>query len=383
MIYFVEFCFWISGLAIPATYVFYPLSIAALAKVFAKDHETSKQCPPLTLIVSAYNEEQVIEEKIRNALELDYPPENLEIIVISDGSTDGTDDIVRRFADRRVRLCRQDPQAGKSLGLTRFVPEAKGEIIVFSDANSMYDTMALRNLVRHFHDPKIGYAVGHQRYDSDQSSAVSVSERSYWDFEVSLKQWESAFGSVVGGDGAIYAIRAELFRPLARDDISDFVNPLQIVVQGYRGVFDREAFCLESVPSSYEAEFRRKVRIVNRALRGLVRTRQALNPFRVGAFAYQVFFHKAIRWFVPYFMIGLMVCTLALVWQRAQPIHVLALWGQLAFYGLALFRFVPGAGNWKPVYLAYYFCMANLAALFGTFSYFRGRRFVTWRPERA
>ena len=267
--------------------------------------------------------------------------------------------------------------------LTRFVPEAKGEIIVFSDANSMYDGQALKNLVRHFHDPTVGYVVGHQRYLSDEDSAVSVSERSYWDFEVSLKKWESAFGSVVGGDGAIYAIRAELFKPLAKDDISDFVNPLQIVAQGYRGVFDPEAFCLEAVPSSYQAEFRRKVRIVNRALRGLVRTRQVLNPFRVGAFAYQVFFHKALRWFVPYFMIGLMVCTLALVWQRAQPIHVLALWGQCAFYGLALLRFVPGAGTWKPVYLAYYFCMANLAALLGTLSYFRGHRFVTWRPERA
>lgn len=383
MVDLVEIGFWLCALAIPATYLFYPFSMVVLARAFAKSHATSDLCPPVTLIISAYNEERVIEEKVCNALDLDYPPEQLEIMVISDGSTDRTDEIVRRYGDRGVRLCRQEPQAGKSSNLTRFVPEAKGEIIVFSDANSMYDKQALKNLVRHFHDPKVGYTVGHQRYVSDQSSAVSISERSYWDFEVALKQWESAFGSVVGGDGAIYAIRAELFRPLAADDISDFVNPLQIVVQGYRGVFDREAFCLESVPSSYEAEFRRKIRIVNRALRGLVRTRQALNPFRVGAFAYQVFFHKAVRWFVPYFMVGLMACTLALVWQRGHPIYDLALSGQAAFYGLALLRFVPGAGGWKPVYLAYYFCMANLAALLGTFSYFRGRQFVTWRPERA
>ena len=152
MIHLLEFVFWLCALAIPATYLFYPLSIAFLAKVFAKEHLTAEQCPPVTLIVSAYNEEQVIEEKIRNALALDYPSEHLEIMVISDGSTDRTDEIVRRFEDQGVRLCRQDPQAGKSSGLTRFVPESRGAIIVFSDANSMYDERALRNLVRHFHD---------------------------------------------------------------------------------------------------------------------------------------------------------------------------------------------------------------------------------------
>ena len=302
--------------------------------------------------------------------------------MISDASDDGTDEIVRSFVGQNVSIRRLEPRGGKSKGLTTFVPEVNGEIVVFSDANSMYDYQAIRNLVRNFADPDVGYVVGHQRYARDEKSAVAQSEGTYWSLEVKLKYWEGRLSSVVGGDGAIYAIRKELFTPLADEDISDFVNPLQIVVANYCGVFEPEAYCLEEAASSFEGEFRRKVRIVNRALRGLAKVRTVLNPFRVGWFAYQIILHKLLRWFTPFFLLLTLVGSTAAAILGAGPFYQAVVWLQCGCYGLAALKVVPGLRDTKPVYFAYYFVLSSVAAFLGTISILRGQRFQVWRPER-
>ena len=376
----IHIIFWAGLATVVSTYFVYPLTLLVL-RLFAKRHVAGQDTPEVTLIISAFNEQAVIDKKLENALSLDYPRDCLEIMVISDGSEDATDEIVAGYADRGVMLCRQEPRRGKSAGLTRFVPEAGGEIVVFSDANSMYEPDAIRKLVRHFADPKVGFVSGYQRY-VDEDSAANQSESLYWRYETWLKIQESKIGSPVCGDGAILAIRAELFEPLRDDDIADTILPLKIVARGYRGVFDEEAVCYERTAEDFAGEFRRRARIVNRALGAVLRVPQTLNPFRVGVFAYQLLVHKLLRWFVPFFLLAMLVASTYLA-ARGHETYVVLLAMQFLFYGVALLGLVPGVRHWKPVYVTYYFCLANTAAALGVIRLVLGKRIATWSPERA
>lgn len=379
MIVATQIIFWISFAAVFSTYFGYPVTLLML-RAFRKQHTTGEETPTVTLIISAYNEAAVIREKIENSLSLTYPRESLEIMIISDDSDDGTDEIVREYSDRGVVLYRQVPRRGKSYGLTQFVPRANGKYIVFSDANSIYEPTALQHLVRHFADPTVGFVVGHQRY-YEEGSAANVSESLYWRYETWLKIRESEIGSVVCGDGAIYAVRAELFEPLQADDINDLTIPLKIVARGYRGIFDSEAVCYERTAADFRGEFRRKSRIVNRSLRAVSRNLSVLNPFRVGLFAYQLLVHKVIRWFVPFFMV-LMAVTNVMLALSGNQLYQVILGLQVAFYVLALLRVVPGLRDLKPIYIANYFCVVNAAAGLGILGFLFGRRITTWSPER-
>ncbi|MBX3439929.1 MAG: glycosyltransferase family 2 protein [Planctomycetaceae bacterium] len=375
-----EAVFWVCAVLVVLTYAAYP-SFLWLLQRRAPRFPPDTPMPRVSLVISAFNEESTIGPKIANSLALDYPNGALEIIVISDASTDGTDEIVRDFADQGVVLCRQEQRAGKSAGLTRFVPQAKGEILVFSDANSMYESDAIRKLVRHFSDEQVGFVAGHQRYhDSEESS--STSESLYWRYETAVKVFESRVGSVVCGDGAIYAIRSELFEPLAADDINDFALPLKIIIRGYRGVFDREAICYEHAAGDFAGEFRRRVRIVNRSFRAVCRNWRALSPFHVGWFAMQLFVHKVVRWFVPFLLFALLTANVAVIAAGGGPYYVAFLALQVICYVLAALHAFPPLRRYRPVYVCYYFCLANAAAGLGILTYFTGKRFQTWTPER-
>jgi cellulose synthase/poly-beta-1,6-N-acetylglucosamine synthase-like glycosyltransferase len=375
-----EIVLWSSLAAVALTYFGYP-AVLWLARPLRRHHRTDEGLlPNVSLVISAYNEAGVIGNKLENSLGLDYPRDRLEIAVISDESDDGTDEIVESFGNRGVRLFQQAPRRGKSLGLSRFVPGLSGEIVVFSDANSIYEPDAIRKLVRHFADPAVGFVAGHQRYYAEPTD-VAESESLYWRYETWLKVMESRIGSVVCGDGAIYAIRRELFEPLREDDINDFYLPLRIIARGSRGIFDKEAVCYERTPADFGGEFRRKVRIVNRSLLAVARVPQALNPLRVGRFAWQLAVHKVLRWFVPFLLIAALAAN---IWLAAAgaPWYVALLLVQLGFYGLALLRPLPVIGALRPVYLAWYFCLMNAAALVGVLGCIAGRRVVVWQPER-
>lgn len=381
-----EASFWVPLSLIASTYAVYPALMwlagrRRLSRQLPLPQRTT--WPSVTLVIAAYNEEKVIAQKIENSLALDYPADKLEIMVVSDESTDRTDEIGRSYEDRGVVLARQSPRRGKSAGLTNAVPGARGEILVFSDANSMYRPDAIKHLVVPFDDANTGYVVGAQIYDAEDSSSVSRSENLYWNIELAIKAGESVVGSVVGGDGAIFALRKELFEPLRDDDLSDFVTPLRIVSRGFKGVFEPAAICAEETAQDYGGEYRRKVRIVNRALRTVLRVPQALNPFRVGLFAFQLFFHKVVRWFVPYLMILCLISSLLLVLGGYGWIYVLALAGQLLGYSLA-WQFSRRPDSGLPLAsVCYYFCLGNLAALQATIGVMLGRNITMWTPERS
>ncbi len=384
------YIFWISLFLLIYPYLIYPFVLKILSNLFGANKklaETNGNWPAVTFIISAFNEAAVLDDKIRNTLDLDYPEDKLEIIVISDASDDGTDDIVKDWSKKepRIKLVRQNERKGKSAGLNLGVAEAQGEAIVFSDANAMYKSDAIYELVKYFANPKIGYVMGAALYNDAGDNEATESEGLYWRFELFLKEMESRFYSVVGGDGAIYAIRRELFWTLKDDDINDFVNPLQIVSKGYRGIFNPQAICYEDAAEEFGKEFRRKRRIVNRSWRAVKRYISWFNPFRQFRFLFELFSHKVIRWFSMVILIAMFIANLLVVIFKPNIFYAITLGGMIlsvlvALYGSAL------DGKNKPIpkliYLPYYFFLVNYAALLGIWDETRGVRHSVWNHVR-
>lgn len=386
MIYVLTSVFWLSSLLVVYPYVVYPLLLRLLARRRYDDVGLRfADSPHVTMIISAYNEEAVIGAKLENTLRLSYPPDRLEVIVVSDASTDRTDAIVQELSHqhRRVRLLRQDERRGKSAGLNRAVASAQGEIIVFSDANAMYESGAIAELVGGFADPRVGYVVGAALYRDADGSAAAESEGLYWKLEMALKRLESDYDSVVGGDGAIYATRRQLFRELKYDDISDFVNPLQAIAAGYRGVFNSQARCFENAGDTFEKEFGRKRRIVNRTWRAVRRYGGLLRWRDHGRFIFMLVSHKVIRWFaLPLIALAWVANTALLGVHGIYTASWLLITGSvvLAMSGAVLDRFALRQP--RLVSIAYYFYFVNLAGLLGIWDEWRGVRHATWDHVR-
>lgn len=378
-----EFTFWVLVVLVAYVYVGYPLLLLAFrAFMGAPPVAHGSSTPTVTLIVSAFNEHDVIGTKLENSLGLDYPGDKLEILVVSDASDDGTDEAVELCDDQRVKLLRMPERGGKTLGLNAAAATARGEILVFSDANAIYLIDALKYLVRNFDDPTVGAVVGESTY-SDSANDAERSESAYWSYETAIKRLESELGSVVGGDGAIYAIRKECYQPMAADALSDFVNPLQIVAEGYRCVYEPGAISVEEAAGSFDKEFRRKVRIVNRAWRAMMTMKRLLNPFRYGLFAWALISHKLLRWLVPFFLIGLLVTNFALLGQHS--VYLVLVTVQTIFYGLAMIGALmrKRQGLRIPIYMPFYFCLVNIASLRGIFESYQGKTYTSWSTARA
>ncbi|MGM0953177.1 MAG: glycosyltransferase family 2 protein [Pseudomonadota bacterium] len=375
----------VASLLVPVyVYFGYPALLWLLTRRYPPHtHRQAEITPPMTLIISCYNEAAVIREKLANALALEYPGEQLQILVVSDGSDDGTDEIVREYQGQGVQLIRQEGRLGKTMGLNLALEQIKTGVVVFSDANAMYAPDALQKLVRNFADPQVGYVVGAALYTDADTGASARNENLYWRYEMAIKKMESRLHSVVGGDGAIYAIRRELWQPLQQKDINDFVNPLQIIAIGYRGVFDGEARCFEETAGNFAGEVARKERIVNRSIRGLMRVKATLDPFQVGIFAWQVISHKLLRWLIPLFLAIAAACSLLLALAGFGLFQWLT-GAALALLALALVGHLARHKNNLPalVSVPYYFVMVNLYALRGIVSAFRGRTQVTWSSAR-
>jgi cellulose synthase/poly-beta-1,6-N-acetylglucosamine synthase-like glycosyltransferase len=378
--------FWISLFLVIYPHLIYPALIAFLARYFPIKIEVleySDEWPTVTFIISAFNEEQVLDAKLKNATEMNYPKSRLKIMVISDASDDDTDAIVKAWAkrDNRVVFHRQEQRLGKSMGLNAGIEKANSELLVFSDANAMYQKNALKELVKNFNDEKVGYVVGAALYNKDYQSGANQSEDLYWNLEIKLKYWESKFYSVVGGDGAIYAIRRELFWELEADDINDFVNPLKIVSEGYVGLFNPNAICYEDTAEEFGKEFKRKRRIVNRSWRGFRKSMPRFSFRKHGRFLFSLYSHKVIRWFALVFLLGTALSAgfLALTDQGVLYSAVfITLIGSMIVALIASYCDQRGATMPKIVYLCYYFYFVNYSAILGILDNAMGVRHITW-----
>jgi cellulose synthase/poly-beta-1,6-N-acetylglucosamine synthase-like glycosyltransferase len=375
--------FWTTLFAIGYIYLGYPLLLGVLARPRKENPFLgSEDLPHVTILISAYNESRIINEKALNTLALDYPRDLLNILIVSDCSDDGTDEIVLRYAPQGIQLARLPERLGKSSGLNLGVENASGKVLIFSDANAMYQPDAVRSLVRHFADPSVGYVVGNARYVERFSRTASAeSEGLYWKMETWLKEKESDFGSVVGGDGAIYAIRRELYTPLRPTDINDFLNPLQIIVRGYRGVYEPTAICFEDAGDTFEKEFHRKVRIVSRSLNAVRRAPHVLLPWTQPRHWFALISHKILRWFAPFFLLLALIANLAL-WSSL--FYRITACMQLAFYSLAAIGWAGESrgATTRILYLPYYFSLVNVAAALGIFKCFKGSLTSTWQTIR-
>jgi len=381
-----EAVFWLSLAMVLYAYAGYPAALWIVTRVAPhRPGATAGLGPPLprvTLIVSAFNEEEVIGAKIENSLALDYPRDLLEIVVVSDGSTDRTGEIVSSFANHGVMLRHYEGRIGKTACLNRAVPLARGDIVVFSDANSTYAADALQALVEPFAEAEVGFVTGWTRYGSAGDASIADALGVYSRLELLTKELENRLYSCIGADGAIFAIRRALYRPLRDYDINDLVIPLSINQQGYRGVLQPRAVCFEKDAGGAKGEFRRQVRITARSIRALMSFRRLLNPLAFGRLSFALLSHKLCKFLVPVFLLALLASSLPLA-QRGG-FYLLTLAAQAAFYAAAagataLSRAGPlsrAAGTART------FVVVNMAIALAWVKYLQGETFTTWAPTR-
>ena len=377
--------FWLAATLIIFAYLLFPAIIVLRGRMLRRPFKAADITPPVSLIVAAHNEAANIGAKLDNILSLDYPSEQLEVIIASDGSTDGTNEIVRSYAARNVTLLAL-PRQGKAPALDAAVAASHGDILVFSDANSMYGRDALRAITRPFADAEVGGVAGNQCYLPKKHASLSGDgEQGYWNFDRKMKQSQSASGNVISATGAIYAIRRALFRGVPVGVTDDFAVSTDVIVQGHRLVFAPDAVAYEPVASTGGAEFGRKVRVITRGLRGvLIVRRELLNPFRYGFYAFQLFAHKVARRLVV-FPLLLLFLTSPLLWYQGAIYQAVTI-AQLVFYGCALLGLLlknTPLGRLKPLTLPFFFCMVNIACLLATINLIRGHRIDFWEPQRA
>jgi cellulose synthase/poly-beta-1,6-N-acetylglucosamine synthase-like glycosyltransferase len=373
--------FWGSLGLIIYTYIGFPLLNALRGTLRPRPIKRGAEMPSISMIVAAYNEGAVIVKKLDNTFALNYPRERIQIVVASDGSDDGTNDLVAGYGAPEVHLLVL-PRQGKNRTLNDAVAAATGDILVFSDADSMLAPDALRHLVAPFVDPEVGGVGGDFHYASDRGEGEG--ERTYWSFDRTLKQLQSRAGSITSATGQIYAMRQSLFKPLPLGVTDDFFTSIQVPAAHRRLVFEPQALAYGPVAASSKAEFRRKVRVMTAGLRGVWMVRRVLNPFEYGFFAIQLWSHKVLRRLMVLPLIVL--CASALVLWPFGWLYQLAAIGQLGLHGAGLLGFLlrkTRLGQSKVLSLPFFFDMVNAAAIVALVNLIRGERHDIWVPQRS
>ena len=381
-IYF-EALFWVSILLLFYIYVGYPLLVRLLG--MRRPREVQKSAdhePAVTILIAAFNEAKSIGQTVRNKLELDYPCEKLEIIVVSDCSEDGTDAIVRSFPETNVRLIRQEQRGGKTAALNAAVPQAKGEILVFSDANSLYAPDALKKLTANFSDETVGYVTGQMVYVNPGQSGNGEGCGNYMRYENTLRTLETKIGSVVGVDGGIDAVRKSLFRPMNPDQLPDFVLPLKVVEQGYRVVYEPEAILQEPALDKTADEYRMRVRVTLRALWALFDMRRLLFFPKNPLFSLQLWSHKVLRYFAFVFLIGAFFSNWAMIGDSF--FYQMTFSCQIGAYLGALISPPLERNGWRFKLLesSHYFAVINMAAAHAFGKFLMRKKQVVWTPRK-
>ncbi|MFA5014855.1 MAG: glycosyltransferase family 2 protein [Actinomycetota bacterium] len=378
----IQIIFGVSFFLIAHTYIFYPLFLLVLGRKRRKTIIVNDcDLPTASLIISAYNEEEVIREKIENSLAIDYPRGKLKIIIVSDGSTDETNRIAREYAKVGIFLNDFPERLGKPKTLNKTILQERTTLIILSDANTIYEPDAIKKLVRNFVDPRIACVCGELKFKGDRKTEVAGLENFYWRFEQFLKKREGERGALLGANGGIYAFHRELFEPLPPNSIvDDFIIPLKMLEKGYKIVYEPEAVGYEKTTNAISQEMERRIRIGAGDFQVLFLTQKMLNP-NIGFASFAFISHKLLRWLTPFFLILLFISNAILA---VGPVWNLVFFLQCLFYLLALFGFLfyTFGLRLRLFGIPYYFSAMNLALLLGFIRFCSGAQSVTWEKTQ-
>jgi len=365
------------------TYFGYTILIILLGAIRNKSVSKKEIYPTVSLLIAAYNEEKGIKEKLLNSLLLDYPKEKLEIYVVSDGSTDKTDEIVNSFTEPNIHLLRVEGRVGKTQARNIAMKQIKSEITVFSDGTTEYDKNVIRKLVQNFNDKTVGMVTGHLKYADSNNTQMGMGQKLYWQYETLIKKSQTKLGTLTGSIGCITAFRTHLYSPLPSNVIEDFTEPLFFVKKGYRVVFEPEAICFEETTKKSKNEFNMRIRVIRGGITGLLYAKSVLNPFKYPIASFQLISHKVFRWLIPVFALLLLTCNL-LSFSSINNFFGILLILQFLFYSLSFLSYLlerVGIHN-KILAIPLYLFVLNLASLIALFKTFTSRLEATWEPER-
>lgn len=377
-----SFVFWFFLFIVVYTYVGYGFILVLLVKLRGSRISQlvfqDQEYPEVTHIIAAYNEEDFIEEKIRNSISLDYPSDKYELWIVTDGSNDKTPELVSSFPE--VRLFHKDERKGKIHAVNRIMQDVQSPIVIYSDANTELNRDAIKNIVRHYNDPNVGCVAGEKRVRQEEKDSSAASEGFYWKYESFLKKYDYQLYSVVGAAGELFSIRKELYEHVDTNTlIEDFYLSLRINQRGYRTAYEPEAYAMENSSENVKEESKRKVRIAAGGFQAMWRLHSLLNLFKYGWLSFQYISHRVLRWAVAPFALPLiLVANIYLAQDSVFYLTILVV--QASFYVSALLGFLLQKFKIKvkALFIPFYFTFMNVSVYQGLAKYLKGNQSVLW-----
>lgn len=389
--------FWVFLFIIFYSYVGYGILLfflVRLKRLFCKSKTPIDPSyePEVTLFVAAYNEKDYVDEKVKNSFSLEYPPEKVKQVWVTDGSDDGTPDLLKKYIDKGVEVYHEDARGGKIGAMNRGMQFVKSPIVIFSDGNTNLGKESIRRIVNLFSNPKVGCVSGEKRIYQKESDSAAGTEGIYWKYESTLKKWDAELYSVVGAAGELFAIRTELFRHVEKDTLlDDFMISLRVAMSGYTIQYDPEAYAIETSSANVKEELKRKIRISAGGIQSIVRLAPLLNFFKYGTLSFQYISHRVLRWtLAPLGLLILILTNLFITMNEGffnfESIFTWLMWGQIIFYAASLLGwFLENRQiKIKVLFIPYYFFIMNLSVYLGFKRYIKGNQSVKWeRAQRA
>lgn len=382
--------FWIAFFVVLYTFVGYGLVLFMLVKLksfFIRPFvfTSGSELPGVSILIAAYNEEELIDQKIENTLTLDYPKNKLQIIVVTDGSNDQTPIKVGNYQD--VFLLHSETRAGKMAAIKRAIPFVKGDIILFTDANTFLNRMAVKELVKHYQNEKVGAVAGEKRIHVKQTAdASSAGEGFYWKYESLLKKWDYQLYSNVGAAGELFSIRTVQYEPVESDTIiDDHMIAMRIAEKGFIIAYEPEAYAIETASENSKEELKRKVRIAAGGIQSILRLKKAANPFYFPLLTFQYISHRVLRWTItPFLMIMIFLLNGLIVSRSDDNLYIAFFIAQVLFYMLSFAGLYFESRNIrvKALFIPFYFCMMNYAVIAGIIRYIGKNQSAAWEKSR-
>ena len=380
--YIIQLIFWVLLSVIVYTYLGYGVFlylVLQVKKIFSQRSIPEKfNLPTVSIVISAFNEYDILDEKIENSLSLDYPKDKLEVIVVTDGSNDNSVNIGIKYSD--IKHLHEDERRGKISAMHRGVRYATNEILIFTDANTILNNDVLKNIVRHYEDRKVGCVAGSKSVlAKGEESIAGEGEGIYWKYESALKKMDSDLSSAMGAAGELFSIPKRLFREVERDTIlDDFMLSMNLLIDGYRTVYEPEARAIEYGSATIAEELKRKIRIAAGGVQSVMRLKPLLNVFKYPVVSWQYISHRVLRWLItPFALLILLPLNIYLLPLKGS--YQIFAYCQLVFYFFALIGwFLDGRFKLKIFFIPFYFCMMNFAVIMGMLRYFKGEQSVIW-----